>query len=327
MEPLSALCEPTPDYLFDARLRELLSEAIARIRGDLAGLAPHSAGEIGQWIDRQSETDSPEDGFRGLKAHFLLFPWFLETRIRGGADSAFQRDLVYSSINGYYFARLLDNVADGHFPDQARLLPMAALFHSNFQSVYSAWFEPQSPFWGHFNRLWIGMADATIRQAGMRTFSEAEFVAVTSQKIAAVKIPVAAVCFRYESPGLLGPWLEFYDRFACFHEMLDDFFDWHADLTEGRASFVLSEAARQKRGGESIEACLIRSGLDAGYSKLEEWLDAARSFARGLDSELLNSYMEYRSDRLTRFWQSLAPSLVTLGHLADVLEGRPDGVG
>jgi hypothetical protein len=90
---------------------------------------------------------------------------------------------------------------------------------------------------------------------------------------------------------------------------------------------LLSEAARQKRADESIEACLIRGGLDAGYSKIEEWLGEARSFARRLNSELLDSYMDYRSDQLAEFWRSLRPNLVPLRHLADVLEGRPNGIG
>jgi hypothetical protein len=327
MDPVNPLCEPTPSHVFDARLQGLVSESIARIRGDVLRLAPHSAGEINQWIDEQSGQEAPEDCFRGLKAHFLLMPWFLETRIRGDVDCEFQRDLVYSSINAYYFVRLLDNISDGHSPGDLRLLPMAALFHSNFQSAYSVWFEPGSLFWEHFNRLWVGMADATVRHSSIQAFSESEFVAVSSQKIAAVKIPVAAVCFHYERPDLLGSWLDFYDRFACFHEMLDDFCDWHADLAQGRSSFLLSEAARRKHSQESIDACLLRDGLDAGYSRMKEWLGEAQAFAGGLDSELLDRYLQYRSDQLTRFWGSIAPSLVLLSHLANVLEGPSDGSG
>ncbi|MEO7142767.1 MAG: hypothetical protein ABI165_04615, partial [Bryobacteraceae bacterium] len=289
--------------------------------------APHSASEIIQWIDKQSGDDAPEDCFRGLKAHFLLMPWFLEMRMRGDVNCEFQRDLVYSSINAYYFVRLLDNISDGHSPGDLRLLPLVALFHSNFQAAYSVWFEPRSLFWEYFNRLWIGMADATVLHSGIRAFSESDFVAVSSQKIAAVKIPVAAVCVHYQRPDLLGSWLDFYDRFACFHEMLDDFCDWHADLAHGRSSFLLSEAARRKDSGESMEAYLLRGGLEAGYSKMEGWLGETRSFASRLDSELLNRYLQYRSDQLARFWGLTAPCLALLSGLANVLEGRSDGSG
>lgn len=327
MELPNALCERVPPRLADPRLDELIVEAIARIRSDLARLAPHSAGEINGWIDRQAGQGAAEDCFRGLKAHFLLIPWFLEARIRGDIDPRFQRDLVYSSINAYYFIRLLDNVADGHSPSDIPLLPMAALFHSRFQSTHSAWFPPDSSFWEHFDRLWIGMADATVRNSVMRDFSESDFIAVSSQKIAAVKIPVAAVCFRYERPDLLASWLGFYDRFACSHEMLDDLCDWQADLAAGHPTFLLSEAARRKRPRESIHAWLIREGLAAGYAKIQEWLGEARVLARSLDSPMLDSFVQYRYDQVERFWISIAPSLDQLRDLAEVLEGPPDGAG
>jgi len=318
----SALCAPTPEYLFNLELRELVFEAIARIRGDFARLAPHSATAMSIWIDGQSEPDSPQESFRGLKAHFLLIPWFLEIRIRGNIDREFQRGLVYSSLNAYYFVRLLDNISDGHSTRDLALLPMAALFHSNFQSAYSGWFEPHSPFWEYFSRLWIGMADATVQNSRTRTFSESEFVAVSSKKIAAVEIPVAAVCFRYGSTGLLGPWLDFYDCFACSHEMLDDLCDWHSDLAGGRSSFLLSESGRRKAPAESMAAYMVRAGLAAGYGRIIGWLGDAASLARGLNSELLEAFVQYRRDQVESFWNSLQPSLKQIETLAAVLEGK-----
>src|SRR6202011_3618780 len=72
----TSLCEPTPEHIFDSRLWELVRESIRRIRSDLARLAPRSAGQMGGWIDQQSRGAEPEDCFRGMKAHFLLMPWF-----------------------------------------------------------------------------------------------------------------------------------------------------------------------------------------------------------------------------------------------------------
>jgi hypothetical protein len=325
VHPPNPLLEPTPRNIFDERLRELVIQSIMRIKGRLLRLAPHSAVDLIQWIDRQSEPAAPEDCFSGLKAHFLLVPWFLEIRIKGNIDGEFQRELVHSSVNAYYFVRLLDNITDGHSPGDLTLLPLAALFHTNFQAAYSPWFESGNPFWDYFNRLWIGMADATVRNSKIQAVSESAFIAVSSQKIAAVKIPVAAVCFRYQRPDLLAPWLHFYDSFACSHEMLDDFCDWHADLTQGRSSFLLSEASRRKHPNESIDAYMVREGLAAGYAKIELWLGEATSLANGLHSEMLESFLQYRRNQIGRFWQSIAPSLDQLKDLADVLEGQPHG--
>jgi hypothetical protein len=324
---MNPLREPTPPHIFDARLRELVVQSIARIRSDLIRWAPQSAGEMNYWIDRQSEPESPEDCFRGLKAHFLLIPWFLGLHIQGHIDYEFQRELVYSSINAYYFVRLIDNITDGHSPGDSSLLPLAALFHTNFHATYAVWFEPRSPFWGYFNRFWIGMADATVRNSKMQMFSESEFVAVSSKKISAVKIPVVAACFRYQRPDLLGPWLSFYDSFACFHEMMDDFCDWYPDLAQGRSSFLLSEASRRKHLNESMDGYLVREGLGAGYAKIRLWLAETISLADGLRSRMLDSFLQYRCQQAESFWRSISPSLDQLKDLVDVLEGCPHGNG
>ena len=138
---------------------------------------------------------------------------------------------------------------------------------------------------------------------------------------------MAAVAFRYQCADLLGGWLDCYDRFARAHEMLDDFCDWHEDLAGGRSSFLLSEAARRKRPEETLHAYMLRKGLAIGYAKMETWLCEASDIARGLHSELLNQFLEYRRDQVQRFWNSFAPSLQRLKELADVLEGHSHGAG
>src|SRR5262249_37861721 len=126
-----------------------------RIRRELVQFAPHNAGALEEWMLRQSPTSAIEDTFRDLRAYFLLIPWFLENRLRGSVDLEFQRALVYSSMNGYYYTRLLDDAGDDHLPGADRLLPLSSVFHTNFHKVYTAWFDPGSPFWAEvFERNW-----------------------------------------------------------------------------------------------------------------------------------------------------------------------------
>src|SRR6185437_1735431 len=121
MNPVAVLTAPMPEYLFGADLQEILAQSLARIRAELRLRSPLSAAVTEAWILRHNAPDPPEISFRRLKSHFLLIPWFLEQSIRGTADAEFQRGLVYSSLNAYYFARLLDNVADGQSPEDAAL--------------------------------------------------------------------------------------------------------------------------------------------------------------------------------------------------------------
>lgn len=278
-------------------------------------------------MGRQTPTAAVEDTFRDLRAYFLLIPWFLELRIRGSVDLEFQRELVYSSINGYYFTRLLDDAADGHVPGADRLLPLSAVFHTNFHKSYTPWLEPRSRFWELFERHWIATADATTRGFSMRDYREDDFSAVTVQKVAAVYIPAAAVCYRYGEERFLGPWLEFYDRFTHFQEMLDDFADWHEDLAAGRPSYLLCEAARRKAPAESVEAYLVRKGLAWGYSRLVMFHETARALAAGLNSPLLDAYLQHRLEQVESYWKPVLAALDPLSRLATVLEGGSRGVG
>src|SRR5665213_1642065 len=133
-----------------------------------------------------------------------------------------------------------------------------------FRLSIRGWFEPGSPFWECFRELWLGMADATVSGSRRTVFAEADLENATARKIAAVKIPVAAVCFRYGREDLLAGWFGFYDAFCCAHELLDDLCDCFSDLAAGRSSFLLSQAARDKLPGETMESYLVRAGLERG---------------------------------------------------------------
>lgn len=323
MDPVAVLTALMPECLFDADLQKILDRSLARIRDELRQRCPLSGAATEAWVLRQNAPDPPEISFRRLKSHFLLIPWFLELSIREAADTEFQLGLVYSSLNAYYFARLLDNVADGQSPEDAALLPMAAFFHYNFQVVYAGWFPPASLFWKHFDKLWIGMADATVSGSRTAVFSDSDLEKATARKIAAVKIPVAAVCFRYGREDLLDGWFAFYDAFSCAHELLDDFCDCFSDMAAGRSSYLLSRAGREKLPDETMESYMIRAGLEQGYVAISEWLDEAHRRAGMLASDRLAAFVQIWQDRVAGFREAWLPDLKQLRQLAEAFEPRP----
>jgi hypothetical protein len=318
-------CASTPHSLFDPRLSEMSRAAVLRVCAELRQKLPYSAEEAVRWLGSLAESDSPEDCFRGGRAHILLFPWFLETSIRRDPDPDFQQTVVYSSVNGYYFVRLLDNVMDGHRPEDARLLPLSGFFHNNFQGAYTTYFDGQSPFWKYFSDVWADMADATVAASHGEESSGRISPEFTARKIGAVKIPLAAVCFRYSRPDLMAAWGDCFDGFACFHEMLDDFVDWHQDLSSGRPSYVLQEAERRRRPGESVAAYMIRDGLAWGFGTLTDQFQKARELAGKLDSAALVAYLDYRFSEVENLWRTLEPDLRKLESLADAFGGSSDG--
>ena len=99
--------------------------AVAAISQKLRGVCrPGIAQEIERWMSSLSPTDHPSGYFtqQAMFPMFLLPAWMATSS--GGWDGQFQSDLVYSTVNGYYFIRLLDNVMDGHFTVERELLPM-----------------------------------------------------------------------------------------------------------------------------------------------------------------------------------------------------------
>jgi hypothetical protein len=320
METSQGAFARVPDHIFDTQLKEVVRGAVLQINEEISRQAPFLASEICDWIGSLSPTECPEDCFQDARAFVLLLPWLLEKSIRDEPDLAFQSSVAYSSANAYYYVRLLDNVMDGHSAAEARLLPGLSFFHANVQSSYFPYFPHDSPFWSFFRSTWMSMVDATARDAVAIEFSANTFAEVAAAKIAAVKIPLAAVCFRYQRMDLLEPWCRFCDLLACFHQMQDDLSDWLQDLALGKCTYLLSEAQRRKGVHESVAGWLVREGVAWGYSVLPFWMRQMQALAPALNSVGLAAYLRYRSEEATSLLEDATPDLKQLAKLACLLE-------
>jgi hypothetical protein len=309
-----------PEDSLEPQLPGLRRQAVQRLSANLIRNAPQISDAVTRWAANLSPTGVAEDYFRKSRAHLLLLPWWAEKSIRGAPDLRFQSDLIYSSVNGYYFVRLIDNVMDGHGKSELRMLPILGFFHSQFQSVYGDYFKPDSAFWEFFHSTWTAMAQAAMLDANMTEISTAEFVRVAAVKSAGAKIPVAAVLFRHRRQDLLPQWCEFYDALLCWSRMVDDVFDSLFDAQKGTMTHFLSDAKRRKRSGESVASWIVKGGLASGYKKADSLLQRVRDLAHGLGSSELVKYLECRQEELASCWKRMEPGLAALARLANVLE-------
>jgi hypothetical protein len=291
-----------------------------RLSANLIRNAPHISNIVTRWTAGLSATGVAEDYFRKSRAHILLLPWWAEKSLCGAPDVKFQSDLIYSSVNGYYFVRLIDNVMDGHGKSELRMLPLLGFFHSQFQAVYSDYFQPDSAFWECFHSTWTAMAQAAILDANMTEISATEFVRVAAAKSMGAKIPIAAVFFRHNRPDLLPQWFEFYDALSRWNQMVDDVFDSLIDRQTGTMTYFLSDAKRQKREGESVSAWIVRGGFASGYREADSLLARVRELAQELGSSELIRYLEYRHAELASCRERMGPGLAALARLATVME-------
>jgi hypothetical protein len=305
--------------MLDQALSECLDRAISRLP-HICRDAPAANAALLAWASRLSPTGRPRDYFDGGRAVMLVLPWWLEKRIRPTPDIAFQERLVESTVCAYYFVRLIDNVMDENGAQERRLLPVLGLLHSNFVREYTRLFPSDAPFWDHFNRYWAATAEAAIRDKILPRLSLDDFFNVAARKTSGIKIPLAAVCCRYDRTDLLEPWCDFHDRFACWLQMADDTFDWVHDLRNGDVTFFLSEAHRQKRNGESVSGWVIRRGFAWAINWLEEAMRDLYQHARRLESPELIRFLTYRDAEIRERWLDLSSKLKDVAMLVDVFE-------
>jgi hypothetical protein len=278
----------------DDELRKLIDHACARIEDELNRRAPFLGQKISEWMAHLSPTGkAPEYFFQPRSFPLVHLPWWAAKSFTAEPDLKFLGDVIYSTINGYYYIRLLDNLMDDHGTIEADILPGTAFFHTEFQAVYHEYFEATHPFWEMFRSAWFSASDAVTREAHLDFVDKAAFEQVIVPKLAAAKIPVVAVGLRHGAGWRLRCWEEFTLGLARFSQMEDDLSDWHHDLHHGIASYFLTQA-RCQRDLESIEAWVICEGFQHEMENLQRELSTLRRLVRSLHSPDVIRYLDVR---------------------------------
>jgi hypothetical protein len=305
--------------MYDPSLSQLISQAVSRLNTDLALAAPFMAGQLSGWFEQLSGSRPPEDYFKHpLAFPSLLLPWWAETAITRPPDLAFQANLIYSTINGYYYIRLIDNLMDGHATIELKLLPALNFFHTQFQLAYQRYFAAGHPFWPHFTRIWFRSGEAAMQDAALTELDETRFTQVAAQKICAANIPLVAVCYRYDRPDLMPAWSSLVDLLGYWHQLHNDLFDWYRDHSRQNQTYFLSEAERRRQPGEPVAGWVAREGFDWAIQKLLAWLERLRQQAAQLGSEPLVAYLDTRETLLIEQKEKASAGLQSLARLAAI---------
>lgn len=297
--------------------RRRIDEALARLRVELRRALPAVAPRAGEWLDGAPDGAGVAERIRHPRfLPVFELPRWVERSLRGRIDARLQRDLLWSTLNGYLFVRLVDDAVDRHDPRSRDALPAAAFFHSEFERPLHARFPGGHPFWRVFRDTWFASHDAAAREASLEKIDRESFEAVSARKLLAAKIPVAAVCHVRGAARKFGRWSRFCDRLAIFHQLADDLSDWRQDLEEGRGSFLLSESARRRRRGESVAEWVCRAGFAWAVAELRVESEKLARAAAALDSGDAERYVLRRTDELARWVARTSPGLRALARLA-----------
>jgi hypothetical protein len=294
----------------------LISTAVTRLQRELAQAAPVMAEQVVLWTRQLSGSGQPEDYFKHpLAFPSLLLPWWLEDTLADTPDLGLQADLIFSTINGYYHIRLIDNLIDNHATVELSLLPALGFFHTQFQGVYQHYFASDHSFWDFFCRVWFHSGEVALKDAGLTDIAETQFEQIAAQKVGAVKIPLAAVCYRYDRPDLIDPWSHFVDLLGCWHQMLNDLLGWHRDHSRQTATYFLSQAERRRNEDEPVVEWVAREGFAWAVDKLEEWMFTLQLLASELGSGDLAAYLDTRQRMLLKQKDEVAAGLRTLNKI------------
>ena len=301
--------------LWPTKFLAAAGEAVRRAISDLGHRSPVLVEQMSKWLSLRCDLSRLEDYFiRPQSLPILALPWWLENTIQREIDIEFQVDLMYSSISGYYFARMLDDVMDGHQVHRPAV-PVLGPLHTQFLSPYFKYFQYSDPFWTEFERNLMATAEASAVETTLETIDEAEFLKVSAQKTAAGVIPMVAVCFRYCRPDLLAPWEGLFARLARWHQMRDDVLDWSSDHELHNRTWLLSEAERRRADHESVPEWMGREGFKWAQNILECLIREAITMAEGLGSPEVILYLKLRQEGFACYTDSLVATATAFSKL------------
>jgi hypothetical protein len=313
----------------DPPLFRMATWAERRLRAELERLAPFMAERVSDWIEKLFGGASLSEVFTRPSAFpILAMPGWLEESL-GTSDKRRQAELAYSSMGGYLYIRLIDNLMDADAPGDPRLLPALNFLSTVFTRPYQEWFPRSHPFWDHFERIWIGTAELTMQDARLAEVDLHLFRTVSARKTGAAKIPVTAICHFHDRLDHLAWWEEFVEAFGVWHQFQNDLQSWQRDLAAGATTYLLSEARRRRVPGEPVAGWLVREGLDWAMDILQDWMADLTELTEPLGSPGLAAYLALRQEMLDDQMKAVRSGAESVRRLTAAVEGvtpaRPTG--
>lgn len=242
-------------------------------------------------------------GETGIAAAFLArrshplahLPVWAADSADGVANEDLVEDLAYSSMNGYFFIRLIDDVMDADaLGGEARLLPGLALLHTEFADVYHRMFPRNHPFWDLYRREWMGTAEAAISDAHAEAIDHEFFSQVTARKTRALLIPVAATLYLLDRDDLIEPWARVIRPFGAWQQYYNDFFGWTKDASHGAETLILSESRRESVDRHASTRWIWKHGVEWSRGVLGGFEVATRRATDDVVSKGLDEYFDWR---------------------------------
>lgn len=301
----------------DPALERHVREAASELERDAIEALPSAGPALVAWM----RSLAPGGDVAAYYLHPIAFPMlrfarWLDEDLDGSVDESLQAELVRSTIAGYAFIRLIDDVMDTSPRARPDLLPALAFLHTRFDAPYRRLFGDDPRFWAEHGAIWAASADATIADVHVGELDEDGFLRIAAGKVGAGRLPLLAVARRHGLDAIPARWERVHARMSAWHQMYNDTFDWAEDLARGACTYVLSEG---RRASESdVPGWFATEGLAWAVSRLDAWMADMQEVASEIRATGLRVYLDARTEQVRRIAAELAPTLHVLAELSSV---------
>ena len=262
---------------------------------DLRRDLPKSTQSLLKYLKRVPPLDSPRQALSLQSFPIIALPFWLTPPANRADDHSFLVDLTYSTLNGYYGIRLLDNLMDADGPAElSRFAPCATYFWWNFARPYLHHFAYPSPFWTHFSACTGTYSDLTSLDAALTAVSDSMFETVSSKKFETAKVPVTAVALRCGHEVSVTRYQHLVDLLGRFHQFWNDLLDWRHDLNSGLVTFLQSKFLSQTDSFPNSSAWFSERGCSWACERALLYFHEAADAAKALECNELDDWFVQR---------------------------------
>lgn len=275
----------------DPQLIESVRRAESDLRDRLANTFGHPS-PVGTWLDTRFGGNGLADVFLAPGAYPVIrMPWWAAGEALRSED---RTSLAASSIAGYLFIRIVDDVADGDHAVPAAVLPSLGFFHTEFTRVFREWFAADDAFWAPFERWWSATAAAAVDDLASGPVDQDTFERSAARKTEAAVIPVAAALRRIGRPDSIDAWERFVVAFGRWHQFQNDLEGLATDQARGATTWIISTARAEAPPGMSPRAWAWTLGFDWIVGQFDAYAQAVQKAAIPLGSAVLDAYFARR---------------------------------
>lgn len=288
---------------------------------DLNDRAPRVASLIDEWTQQVYGDKGVAIAFLDPESYPLVhFPVWADPSI----PQDLLDDLTKSSIAGYLWVRLIDDVMDGDRGGlESDLLPLLGFFHLHFSEPYRIHFEVTHPFWELLTDAWIKSGEAAVLDHYLTERDPQNFREITARKTRAAIIPVSAALYARGSTEMLEPWSSFIDAFNLWHQLQNDLFDWRRDLHHDNPTLLITEGRRHADTTAELEQWFWSRGLSWAAEQLATSEVEVRRLAGEIGNADLNDYIHWRFSEMQSRLDYIQGGLAETRRLRDIF-GRSE---